>query len=304
LIASGALPVSARTPDKTLRVKVPGGEVAAYVFGGGGESLLLVNGGPGLPCDYLRDSHSHLADHGLRVVAFDQLGTGASEKPSDESLWRIERYVAEVEAVRASLGLGRVHLLGQSWGTFLGIEYCLYHLENVKSCVIANGSACVPHTAAEMRRLRDALGPETVAMMQRHEAEGTTDHPEYQAAITILYRRHICRCPEWPAALVRSFDGLNMDVYGAMWGANEYCCTGNLRNWDRLDRLHEITIPALVLVGQYDELTPEGARLIHERLPRSTIKVFAESSHTPFFEEPEDYFETLLAFLNARRGET
>ena len=36
----------------------------------------------------------------------------------------------------------------------------------------------------DMARLRGALGAETVAMMARHEAEGTTAHAEYQAAVT------------------------------------------------------------------------------------------------------------------------
>ena len=41
-----------------------------------------------------------LADHGYRVVAFDQLGCGASDRPDDASLWTIGRYVEETEAVR------------------------------------------------------------------------------------------------------------------------------------------------------------------------------------------------------------
>ncbi|MCZ6722067.1 MAG: proline iminopeptidase-family hydrolase [Proteobacteria bacterium] len=291
-----------RQPDETQRVKVPGGEVAVYSFGSGEEVLLCLHGGPGLSCDYVRDSHSVMADRGYRVVCHDQLGSGASDRPKDLSLWNVERFVQEVEAVRAGLDLGRVHLLGQSWGTWLGIDYCLEYLKNVKTFTLANGSADIPHTFAEMQRLRRALGPETIAMMQRHEAEGSTDHPEYMAAVTILYYRHLCRCTEWPAALNRSLEQINMDVYGTMWGPNEFCCTGNLKDWSRLDRLGEITVPVLVLTGQHDELTPEGARLMHERFPDSTLVAFPNSSHTPFFEEPEEYFRVLLGFLNARRG--
>src|SRR3546814_15838767 len=51
-------------------------------------------------CDYLRDSHSWLADRGYRVVAYDQLGCGASDRPSDRSLWTVPRYAREVETVR------------------------------------------------------------------------------------------------------------------------------------------------------------------------------------------------------------
>ena len=67
-----------RKPDQTRRVAVHGPEVMTYSFGQGDEVLLCLNGGPGLPCDYVRDSHSMLAEHGYRVVIHDQLGTGAS----------------------------------------------------------------------------------------------------------------------------------------------------------------------------------------------------------------------------------
>ncbi|HJN60521.1 MAG TPA: proline iminopeptidase, partial [Alphaproteobacteria bacterium] len=63
-----------RKPDETFNIEVDGFNVVAYSFGQGDEVLFCLNGGPGLPCDYVRDSHSWLADKGYRVVAFDQLG--------------------------------------------------------------------------------------------------------------------------------------------------------------------------------------------------------------------------------------
>ncbi len=286
-----------RPPDETHRVAVEGGEVAVYSYGAGEEVLLCLHGGPGLPCDYVRDSHSVMADHGYRVVVYDQLGCGASDKPTDTALYNVARYVEEVEAVRSALDLGRVHLLGQSWGTWLGTDYVLTYPDNVTSYVIANGSGSVPHTVAEMTRLRAALGPETVAMMQRHEAQGTIEHPAYLAAVTILYHRHLCRLDEWPAPLQRSLDGINMDVYGTMWGPNEFCCVGSLKDWDRLAEMAEITVPCLIITGLHDELTPDGARLMQGALPNATTVAFANSSHTPFWEEPEAYFAALREFL-------
>ena len=187
-----------RAPDETTNVTVDGYNVVAYSFGSGDEVLFCVNGGPGLPCDYLRDSHSWLADKGYRVVAFDQLGTGKSDRPDDEALWTIERYVEETETVRTALGLGPVHYLGQSWGTWLGQEWALTYPKSFKTITLADGAGDIPHLVSELHRLRQALGPETEAMMQRHEAEGTLEHPTYQAAITILNYRHVCRLDEWP----------------------------------------------------------------------------------------------------------
>ncbi len=82
-----------REPDETIEVTVDGYKVVVYSFGSGDDVLLCLNGGPGLPCDYLRESHAPLADAGYRVVAFDQLGCGASDKPDNDSLWTITRYV-------------------------------------------------------------------------------------------------------------------------------------------------------------------------------------------------------------------
>jgi proline iminopeptidase len=291
-----------RKPDEFVRVSVPGGRVAVYSYGKGKEVLLCLHGGPGCTCDYVRDSHSFLADHGYRVVVFDQLGSGRSDKPKDKSLWNIPRFVEEVETVRSTLGLGRVHLLGQSWGTWLGTEYCLEHLDNVKTFIIANGSGSVPQTVAEMNRLRADLGAETVAMMLRHEAEGTTDHPEYMAAIIILYHRHLCRADPWPLAVKRSIEGVSMDVYGTMWGPNEFCCVGTLKDWNRLPDMHRITVPTLILTGMHDELTPNCAMAMQRELPKSELHILKNSAHMPFWEEPATYFEILRKFLDSHRS--
>jgi proline iminopeptidase len=297
-------PADARRPDSVERVRIGAHEVVVYGFGAGDEVLLCLNGGPGLPCDYVRDSHSRMADAGYRVVIHDQLGTGASDVPRDASLWTIGRYVEEVETVRQALGLGRVHLLGQSWGTWLGFEYLLTYPDAVKSFVCANGTAEVPRHLADLERLRGALGPETVAMMARHEAEGTTDHPEYKGAIAILDYRHVCRLQSWPSALRRSIDGINMEIYGSMWGPNEFTCIGRLRTWDRLADLHRITCPVLAVCGHHDELTPASLLRIKAGIPHAEVKVFQNSAHMPFFEEPDEYFAVLTGFLDRHRAQS
>ncbi|MDH3664005.1 MAG: proline iminopeptidase-family hydrolase [Alphaproteobacteria bacterium] len=292
-----------RSPDRTVNVEIDGGyQVVTYHFGGGDEVLLCLNGGPGLPCDYLREPHAWLADKGYRVITYDQLGCGRSDKPDDVSLWNVPRYVQELEQIVQALDLQKVHLLGHSWGTFLATDYVLAFEDRVKSMILADGAGDIPHLVDELNRLRDALGPETIAMMQRHEAEGTLDHPEYEAAITILNYRHVCRLDEWPAPLKRSLDDWNMAVYGTMQGPNEFTFTGNYKDWSRLAEMHRITEPALVVCGRHDELTPACSMRMHHALPNSTIRVFENSSHMPFYEQPDAYYATLLAFLDQHSG--
>ncbi len=291
-----------RKPNETITVEVDGHNVVAYSYGAGDEVLFCANGGPGLPCDYVRDSHSWLADKGYRVVAYDQLGTGKSDQPKDHSLWTVERYAKEAETVRTALNLGVVHLYGQSWGTWIGIEYALTYPGNFKTLTLANGAADIPHLASELKRLRMSLGAETEAMMQRHEAEGTEEHAEYQGAVTLLNYRHVCRLDEWPAAVNRSFDGMNMDPYKTIWGSNEFTVTGNIKDWNRIPDLPRISQPALVLCGQHDHLSPACSHKMHDALPDSRIKVIENSSHLSMWEQPDDYFETLLDFLDSHRG--
>jgi len=289
-------------PDERHVIEVDGHKVVAYSFGAGEEVVFCLNGGPGLPCDYLREAHSCLIDQGYRVVAFDQLGTGASDRPTDASLWTIERYVAETETVRRALGLGKVHLLGHSWGGWLAIDYALTHPEALKTLILEDTVADMPHLVTELERLRAALGPETVAMMQRHEAEGSLAHPEYLAAITILNYRHVCRLAEWPAPVRRSLDDWNMGPYETMQGPNEFLYVGNLKDWNRVPDLPRITVPVLITCGQHDELTPACAARMKRALPDARLTVFPNSSHMPFYEEPGAYYPVLLDFLGRHRG--
>ncbi|WP_110969073.1 proline iminopeptidase-family hydrolase [Pseudomonas huaxiensis] len=290
-------------PDQQFNLSVDGHNLVVYSYGEGEEVLLCLNGGPGLPCDYLRDAHSWLKDKGLRVVAFDQLGTGASDRPDDPSLWDITRYVAEVETVRESLGLGRVHMLGHSWGGWLAIEYAIHHPQALKSLILENTVGDIPHLSSELDRLRNALGSETVAMMQRYEAIGNLDHPQYQAAITLLNYRHVCRLEEWPAPVQRSLGDWNMGPYVAMQGPNEFLYTGNLKDWNRLKEMADFRMPVLITTGQHDELTPACALRMKLALNNAAeLHVFPNSSHMPFYEEPQAYFPVLLDFLQRHRG--
>lgn len=290
------------TPDRSRRVKIDGYEVVTYEYGQGDEVLFLLNGGPGLPCNYLRDPLVRMVEEGYRVVTYDQLGCGASDKPKDKSLWTIARYVEEVETMRKALDLGKIHLLGHSWGGWLSIEYVLTHLDSLKSLILCNTCGDMPHLIGELERHRAALGPETVAMMQRHEADGTLEHEEYKAAITLLNYRHVLRLQDWPASVHASLDDWNMDVYGTMQGPNEFLYTGNLKDWNRIPDMPRIAVPTLVVVGQHDELSPACAMRMHHALPNSEIKVFPNSSHMPLYEEPESFFATLGGFLAKHRG--
>ena len=283
---------------KQIDLKYKNYNLVCYDSQIGDITLFLLNGGPGLPCNYLREPHyEHLVNNGIRIVTYDQLGCGQSSKPKDISLWSIDRYVEELEFVRNELNLGKLNLLGHSWGGWLAIEYSLKYQNNLKKLILENTCGDMPHLISELNRLRQALGSETVKMMLRHEAEGTLDHPEYQAAITILNYRHVCRLDEWPESIHASLNDWNMDVYETMQGPNEFLYIGNLKEWNRINEMKDVRTNTLITVGMHDELPPSCALKMNNALSNSIIKVFKNSSHMPFYEEPDKYFKTLINFI-------
>lgn len=278
------------------QIDVSGHKVMTYHYGEGDEALLLVSGGPGCPSNCFHDTHDRYADLGIQVVTWDQLGCGQSDHPDDETLWSIPRFVEEVEIVRQSLGLKKIHLLGQSWGAVLGLEYCLAYPDAVKTFIITSSSFNIPLMQRGFERHKLALGHETVRMMARREAQSTTEHAEYQAAFTLLAHRHLCRLDVWPESLVASMN-IAKPMLSAVFGNYLFNCTGLLRHYDRINELHRIKQPCLIIHGEYDYIIPECAMLARDYLPNAELHLLDNCSHATFFEDPSRYHHILENFL-------
>ncbi len=277
-------------------IGIDGHRVWYRCVGRGGIPLLVLHGGPGAGHDYLEPLEGLATER--MVVFYDQLGCGKSDQPDDPSLWRMERFVAEVGQVRDALGLERIHLLGQSWGGWLAIEYMLSHPDGMVSLVLASTSASIPQFVAEAARLKAALPPDVYRTLQRYEASGDLRRPEYEAAVLEFYRRHVCRLDPWPECLQRTVQNLEGNaVYETMNGPNEFTVVGHLKDWDRIDRLGEIGVPTLITVGQYDEITPACAETLHRGIAGAEVRLFPDSSHTAHLEETDAYLRVVRDFL-------
>ena len=264
------------------------------------ETLVTLHGGPGATHDYLLPL-ADLAEDGFRVVFYDQLGCGRSDRARSTDEYTIDRDAADLEALRKSLRLGRVHLLGSSYGGLLAIAYALAHPAPVRTLVSASGLVNVPFASREMQRLKRELPAATLETLERHEARGEFQDPEYLAAVQEFYRRHLCRLPQWPPELTYSLEHISLPKYGTMNGPNEFTITGTIADYDVTDRLGEIRIPTLFTAGRYDEVTPAVARAMHERVRGSELAIFEESSHVAFWEERAKYRATLLEFFARHR---
>jgi proline-specific peptidase len=243
-----------------------------------------------------------LAEH-RPVVVYDQLGCGRSERPDDLSLWTVERSVAEVDQVRDALGLDRCHLLGQSWGGWLAIDYMVRGPSGIAGLVLASTSASIPQFMAEARLLIEQLPEPSRTTLIELGDRGEYDHPDYLAAVDVFYHRHLCRSEPWPEALVKSAGQMDGNaVYLTMNGPTEFDVIGRLRDWDRTADLHRITAPTLITVGRYDELTPACAETIHQGIAGSRVELFEESAHVAHLEEGERYAEVVERFLREVEG--
>jgi len=256
--------------------------------------LLALHGGPGSTHHYFAPLE-RLADE-RAVVLYDQLGCGRSDRPADVE-WSVELFRREVAAVRRHLGLDRIHLLGTSWGGMLALEHVLSGAEGIVAIVLSSTLADAEQWAREQRRLRDALPPEVVAMLDRLEDAGAYDDPEYERAEQVLFDRHFYRGPKPRAELERMLAERGRDVYRAMWGPNEWTMTGALSGWDVRARLGEIDVPTLVVRGRHDMCTDAVAATLMHGLRHAREVVLEHSSHTPVLEEPDRYLELLGAFL-------
>jgi len=211
----------------------------------------------------------------------------------------MERYAEELEGLRRKLGLGKVHIVGSSCGGQLGLGYALKYQRNMKSLITMGALHNVPMVAREMQRLRRRLPRKVQEVLEKHEARGEYDDPEYLKACDVFYRRHVCRLSEWPADLQYSMDNISREVYHTMNGPNEFTIIGNIRYWDVTSQLHTIKVPTLVTTGRYDEVTPNVARDLSAHIKGSKLVIFQKSSHMPFWEERELYIRTVLRFLNS-----
>jgi L-proline amide hydrolase len=240
--------------------------------------VVICHGGPGATHHYHSD---HLPD-------------------ADPSFWTTQLFKDELAALVDHLGIaGRYHVLGQSWGGMLAMDHALDHPPGLLSVVAADSPADADAFARGAVDLLDTLPPDVKATILRHEEAGTTDDPEYAAAVHEFYTRYVCRLDPWPDALVASFDAMEADptVYGTMNGPSEFTVIGPLRQWNITDRLPEIDVPLLLISGEYDEVRPDVVRVVDENVPDSEWVLFEGCSHTPHLEAPDRFQRVVEEFL-------
>jgi proline iminopeptidase len=279
---------------------VVGGKYKVWTkrLGRGETKVLLLHGGPGFNHEYLEAMEAFLPQAGIEMYYYDQLGSHYSDQPDDPSLWTLPRFVEEVEEVRQGLGLEKFVLYGQSWGGMLAMDYALKYQRHLSGLVISNMTAGMQSYLKRTASLKLMLPPDKLAALRSLEAREAYDAPEYQAIMMDdLYPQMICRLKPWPEPVTRSFRHANQAIYNQMQGKSEFLVTGNLKDWERWDRLHEIAVPTLTIGARYDEMDPADMVRMATLVQRGTSAVCPNGSHLALWDDQAVYFDHLVRFL-------
>ncbi|MEM0141173.1 MAG: proline iminopeptidase-family hydrolase [Thermoplasmatales archaeon] len=260
--------------------------------------MLCLHGGPGMSHDYLLPL-ADLANSGIEVIFYDQFGCGRSEEPKEAWKFSIDYGVEEAEEVRKKLaGNQNVFLMGSSYGGALALAYSVKFQDHLKGLIVSGGLASVPLTVKEMNRLIDNLPAWASEAIRKFGSRGEYSNPEYMKAVEEFYKRHLLRIQTMPEEVKASLDySEKRNVYRIMNGPNEFTITGTIKNWDITDQITKIKIPTLITVGEFDEVTPEVARQIHNRIEGSKMIVFPGRSHLTMWEDRVGYNKALESFI-------
>ncbi|MBW4030027.1 MAG: proline iminopeptidase-family hydrolase [Acidobacteria bacterium] len=293
-------------PDATLEGLIPFREYSTWFRVTGDLSspktpLVVVHGGPGCTHDYVL-SIAEIAHTGRPVIHYDQLGGGRSTHLRDQGgdFWTVELFLEELDNLLAHFDItDRYFLLGQSWGGMLGAEHAIRQPAGLRALVISNSPASMALWLSEANRLRAELPREVEEVLDRHEAQGTLQDPEYLKAADYFYAQHVCRVVPNPPEVERTNAYMKEDstVYNVMNGPNEFHVIGTMKDWSVVERIDQIVAPTLLVSGRFDEATPAVVQPFMDKIPDVRWVIFEKSSHMPFVEEPQEYFSVVEAFL-------
>lgn len=288
----------------------------------GVEPLVLLHGGPGSAHDYFEvlddladrstgngdgsvvehDEHPYERQSPLSarpLVMYDQLGCGRSYVEGHPELWHAETWIGELSALLAHLGIERYHLLGQSWGGMLAIQFaCDKKPAGMRSLILSSTLSDAQLWGREQRRLVAALPEEAREAIARADRTGDYDAPDVQAATAEYMQRHACDQEPAPDApdCVRRPVRKGRESYEVAWGPNEFTPLGNLRNWNYTDRLREVGAPILVISGSSDLCTPRVAQTMFEASENARWELIPGARHMCFVEAHDAYVRLVRAW--------
>jgi proline iminopeptidase len=285
------------------------GMMIYYYMVGRGEPLLILHGGPGGSHEELLPFLLPLALHN-KLVFIDERGSGRSARLQDPSGYTVNNMTEDVEAVRHALGLGKMSILGHSFGGLLAQTYALKYQRNLSHLILVDSFSSVSALNSSLARVKGSLPPEERARIDKYESEGLFDHgkdyeknryPDGYLAVTsevffpYIYHNH----PDANFDPMAHGNENEWYISRAMWGEHgEFVIDGNLKSAEYTDRLPTIKVPTLILVGDHDAFDPSLSQTIHEKITGSKLVIFPNTGHRSFEDRNDLFIQDVEKFLH------
>ncbi len=288
------------------------GVLIYYVAFGNGSPLVVVHGGPGADHTYFLPWLLPLA-RTHRLIFIDERGSGRSQRLQDTSLYTVEAMAEDVEDVRVALNLGKISLLGHSYGGVLAEAYALKYQQNLTHLILNSTFPSTRQMNEGLAREKAQMPPEKLKRLNELEQAGLFGkgeawehgrYPEEYAKLAwgpgyfpFLYGAR----PDANYDPMSQLTGTSWELYRAMWGEHgEFVIDGNLKSVEYVDRLPSIHIPTLILAGDHDECDPSLSREMHDLIKGSQLVILPNSGHMNFVDQPDLWQKTVDGFLGAQ----
>lgn len=262
--------------------------------------LLLLHGGPGSTHNYFEVLDQTAEEDQRQFIMYDQIGCGNSYLDGHPELWTRETWVQELITLRNALNLKECHLLGQSWGGMLALEYlCNYPHEGIKSVILSSTLPSSMLWGAEQARMIRELPEEMQDAIRLADETGNYDDPEVKRAEAEFMLRHAGGpYDESAPECLRREKRSGREAYVTAWGPNEFTPQGTLKDFDVTDKLCGISEPALIISGGNDLCTPYIAKTMFDAIPGSRWELFRTCRHSCYVEDLPRYSQLLKTWLN------
>jgi proline iminopeptidase len=277
-----------------------GGAIIYYATIGTGSPLVLLHGGPGTTHEYFLPYVLPLARH-RQLVLIDERGCGRSQRLDDHAQYNLVTMASDIEAVRVALGLGKIDLLGHSFGGILAQAVAIHHPAGIRRLILAATGSSAARLNADFALIKKSADEQTRARIEALEARGIIGADGAQLA---EYRKladqvhapysYFIRQPAWDSAQ----SPMGWDVLNQMWGAkSDFHIDGNLVGFDFTEALRKLTIPALVIYGDHDMVTDATAQESHAALAGSALIKIPHSAHMIMVDQNAAFIDAVTHFL-------
>lgn len=278
-----------------------GGGVRLFyrLLGTGPDTLIMIHGGPGLTMDYFLEDLAPLAEHHA-LLFYDQRGSGRSTLASDSISLDAQRFVEDVEAIRKHFGIGRLKLLGHSWGSAVVALYAMKHPELLSQIIIVGALPLQQYQLTDaFKQLEAKRDSNTIKRMRELRAARLADpgNSEVCSAYYTLWFQPFFGNHNSANRSKGDFCAGTLESRRNKMASVDKFTMASLGQWDWRSSLSQVKVPALVIHGTMDPLPLSGAKAWNSILSNSQLLLLDGVGHFPYVEVPNRFFEAVDQFL-------